>query len=111
MNGGERGRRWKALKQRLGFKAMGCCGASWSFSASNMSIREEAHFQEQDGEQQMLIAVSQIPAGHSINPVYVGQNPAAAGMNLATALAAERNLRTVRVLEGGAVGPTGDRAS
>ncbi|OMO61384.1 hypothetical protein CCACVL1_23565, partial [Corchorus capsularis] len=26
----ERRAKWKNLKQKLGFKAMGCCGASWS---------------------------------------------------------------------------------
>ncbi|KAF8414158.1 hypothetical protein HHK36_002157 [Tetracentron sinense] len=106
----ERGGRWRILRERLGIKGIGCCGATWGSRASTMSEREVEDNGEQQHEQEELISVGQIPAENNANPAaYVGQTPAASGMNLATALAAERHLRSTQ--DGGAAttettGPT-----
>lgn len=78
MNGLERSRRWNNLKQRLGFKGMGCCGAIWS----RTRIQTITNIIQPEPEETRL---------HIQNH----QQSAAAGsvMNLAMALAAERNLR------------------
>lgn len=93
MEGAERQGRWKNLKQRLRFKGIGCCGSSWSYNASSMSILEEIHHEEE--EEELIIGVRPIPATTRRSSAYVSQIPAASGMNLASALAAERNSRTV----------------
>ncbi|KAE8732750.1 Ethylene-forming enzyme [Hibiscus syriacus] len=96
--------KWKHLKQRLGLKsmAMGCCGATWNPRPriSTISILDE---EEQTPPTQQL--TSRFNAVNSATvPLLVGrrqrrQNQAmptitsATGMNLAMALAAERNLR------------------
>ena len=87
MERANRGRRWANLKQRLGLKGMGCCRGSWSPTSStltmiegfSLSLHGSSRSQREDG----------------------GRSSAASGMNLAMALAAERNLRSD---EGG---PTG----
>ncbi|XP_038887245.1 uncharacterized protein LOC120077437 [Benincasa hispida] len=82
-----RGRRWANLKQRLGLKGMGCCGGSWSPTSSTLT---------------MIEGFSLSRHGSSRSHREDGaRSSAASGMNLAMALAAERNLRTD---EGG---PTG----
>ncbi|XP_043688511.1 uncharacterized protein LOC122639685 [Telopea speciosissima] len=103
------GSRWRSLRERLGFKGMGCCGASWSFKASDMAVREsddeevEGEGEDQDQAQEMeMEEETEIP-----DPGCMDQDPpATSGMNLATALAAERHLRAAQDLEGGNVGPT-----
>lgn len=94
MDGGGRGRgRWKNLKQRLGLKGMGFCGSPWSVGAFEM---------EDALEQQEPVSNGGVGGQISAPPPCVGQIPAT-GMNLATALAAERNLRPA--------GPTIDAAA
>ncbi|CAL5336375.1 hypothetical protein CsSME_00019202 [Camellia sinensis var. sinensis] len=94
MDGGGRGRgRWKNLKQRLGLKGMGFCGSPWSVGAFEM---------EDALEQQEPVSNGDVGGQISAPPPCVGQIPAT-GMNLATALAAERNLRPA--------GPTIDAAA
>ncbi|KAK9268150.1 hypothetical protein L1049_010591 [Liquidambar formosana] len=122
MAGVERGnRRWKTLKERLGLKGMACCGGTWGLRPTTMSIIEEEDDDDDDEIQQQeeehhrrqieeAIDVGQIPAENSWDPECVGQIPAGSGMNLATALAAERHFRSTQDSEGGegaAVGPTG----
>ncbi|EOX93339.1 PREDICTED: uncharacterized protein LOC18612357 [Theobroma cacao] len=111
---------WKNLKQRLGLKAMGCCGATWSPRAriSTISILEEDEDEEEEAaavaaqSQQVIISRSGNVVNNRIQnqtensastPLLVGQQQqqqvptAGSGMNLAMALAAERNLRTANM--------------
>ncbi|KAJ4730113.1 RING/U-box superfamily protein [Melia azedarach] len=92
MNGLERSRMWRNLKQRLGLKRMGCCGAIWSLRAQTISTilqqeeeeeeeEEENHMQSQQRRRRQMIANVETTAA------------SASGMNLAMALQAERNLR------------------
>uniref|UniRef100_A0A5B6YGH7 RING-type domain-containing protein n=1 Tax=Davidia involucrata TaxID=16924 RepID=A0A5B6YGH7_DAVIN len=121
MDGVERRRRvWKDLKQRLGIKGIGFCGSSWSVRASDINAREDGfdedeQYHEREDEEEQIMGmggdVGQIPAADSSIPPCVGQTPAptSAGMNLATALAAERNQRsvgpTIGVIAGRPVAP------
>ncbi|RZC50634.1 hypothetical protein C5167_019045 [Papaver somniferum] len=91
---------WKNLKNRFGFKGLRCCGAIWSTSTNQapnlMNVREE------DEENDEEMNVSQIPVSDENSILIpnqsfcVSQNPAEfTGLNLAAALAAERNLRGI----------------
>lgn len=81
MDGADRIGRWTSIKQRLGLKGMGCCGATWSPSPSTLTIIETLEEEHH----------------HRTEPVSVGPVQAAVpGMNLAMALAAERNSRAGR---------------
>ncbi|KAG6589274.1 hypothetical protein SDJN03_17839, partial [Cucurbita argyrosperma subsp. sororia] len=74
-----RGQRWANLKQRLGLmKGMGCCGGSWSSTSSTLTMI--------DG-----IGLSRHGSSRSHRDDGT-RSSAASGMNLAMALAAERNL-------------------
>ncbi|XP_059451876.1 uncharacterized protein LOC132182604 [Corylus avellana] len=86
MEGGNHRRRWTSLKQRLGFKGMGCCGATWRPTSSTLTIMEA--LQEQEDQQHM----EQVEVVTTVN-----HGPAPAVMNLAMALAAERNSRDENV--------------
>ncbi|KAI3870492.1 hypothetical protein MKX03_022685 [Papaver bracteatum] len=92
--------RWKNLKNRFGFKGIGCCGAIWSTSTNQapslMNVRQE---EEENGEE---MNASQIPVSDENSILIpnqsfcVSQNPVEfTGLNLAAALAAERNLRGI----------------
>ncbi|KAI3988057.1 hypothetical protein MKX01_011846 [Papaver californicum] len=89
--------RWKNLINRFGFKGVGCCGAIWSTSSQApnlMNVREE---EEENGEE---MTVGHIPVSAensiSVQSFCVSQNPVeVTGLNLAAALAAERNLRGI----------------
>ncbi|KAL5729813.1 hypothetical protein ACHQM5_002710 [Ranunculus cassubicifolius] len=90
MNSLENRRRKKSLKERLGFAGMGCCGgASWTVrnSSADMIIREEQVEEDSTntGQNQPEECISDQDC--------IEESSAAAGMNLATALAAERQLR------------------
>ncbi|XVF81565.1 hypothetical protein PTKIN_Ptkin15bG0164600 [Pterospermum kingtungense] len=110
--------KWKNLKHRLGLKAMGCCGATWSPRAriSTISILDEDE-DEAAQRQQVIIRRStgngavhsridqnQEENSTSTTPLLVGQT-SGSGMNLAMALEAERNLRANNV---GGPGPTSE---
>ncbi|KAF3451783.1 hypothetical protein FNV43_RR07879 [Rhamnella rubrinervis] len=108
----ERGRR-RTLKERLGLRGMGCCGATWGFRTSSISVRDNDD-DDDDGQQQQrrqrqdVEAVNAGPAPTENNtdtsctdPVHHGS-----GMNLAAALAAERQFRTTNEPEGVSVGST-----
>ncbi|PIA38107.1 hypothetical protein AQUCO_02800034v1 [Aquilegia coerulea] len=103
--------KWKLFKQRLGLKRISCCGASWSFKAtSNMDVREDQEEEEEEQERETLTTTtitrnsgetSETPADIPVDLNSLNQIPAATGVNLATALAAERQFR-----ENSRVGPT-----
>ncbi|XWS47385.1 hypothetical protein CRYUN_Cryun14cG0147800 [Craigia yunnanensis] len=107
---GRRVTKWKNLKQRLRLKAMGCCGANWSPRARISILDEDDEEEEAAQRRQVIISRS----GNAVNnriqnqtensasiPLLVGQQQVIAtsgsGMNLAMALAAERNLRANNV--------------
>ncbi|CAK7349041.1 unnamed protein product [Dovyalis caffra] len=81
---------WKNLKQRLSFKGLGCCGGtSWSSTTPAMpfiDIEEEEDDQEVEEEPVMQNQAQRAAAAAP-----------GVGMNLAMALAAERNLRPSNV--------------
>ncbi|KAI6672759.1 hypothetical protein NL676_000665 [Syzygium grande] len=98
MDGGNGSRMWKTLKQRLGFKRMGCCGApTWTPSAptiltviaepSSPPMTDEYPDQERERDRAAMHA-SDVPARDADR----APPPPLAGMNLAAALEAERNL-------------------
>ncbi|KAL5700068.1 hypothetical protein ACHQM5_025567 [Ranunculus cassubicifolius] len=104
MDGGDhtKGNKWKIFKQRFGLKQISCCGASWSFKAtSDMDTKEEDDEHEPDMGA-IPVAIMEPPPAPPPPP------PTAAnvGMNLATALAAEREFRAAQEWEGGGVGPS-----
>lgn len=68
-------RRRRSFKERFGFIGMGCCGATWGFRSDALSVTQ--------GEQQQ----------QETDPECVGPAGLGSGMNLAAALAAERQLR------------------
>ncbi|KAK6918810.1 hypothetical protein RJ641_017232 [Dillenia turbinata] len=74
MNSSDRKTRWKSFKQRLG---LSCCGSSWSENTRPLETEDSVDF------------MSQTPAGDR-------HRSPASEMNLAAALAAERNLRAAR---------------
>ncbi|PIA36880.1 hypothetical protein AQUCO_03200089v1 [Aquilegia coerulea] len=103
MNSLERRIRRKSLKERLGF--MSCCGgATWSFSnPSNISVREEEQEEEEDEFQVVVIeqeesrnVVLQIPEENVGGDQACPAELTVSGMNLATALAAERQFRATQ---------------
>ncbi|KAI4319875.1 hypothetical protein MLD38_033421 [Melastoma candidum] len=82
---------WSGMKQRLGFKRMGCCAATWSPDASPMALREstaedEPHPDHDGGRDRATVTIGQVlECGFGARQTQ--------GMNLAAALEAERNLR------------------
>lgn len=87
-----RGGRWKNLKQRLGLKGMGCCGSSWvGLTPSALSVRDDDEEIENRHEGSNPTNMGQNP-----DPVCEGQIPVVSGMNLATALAEERQFRAAQ---------------
>ena len=103
--------KWKNLKQRLGLKAMGCCGATWSPRARISTIEEDG--EEAAQRQQVIISRSGNVVNNRIQnqtensastPLLAGQQQqqqvvptTGSGMNLAMALEAERNLRATNL--------------
>lgn len=95
---GERSRR-RSFKERIGFKGMGCCGATWGFGFAGGDVidaDEAAEISRRRNEREEVTAVNTPPG------------PASTGMNLAAALAAERCYRTA---EGGTAGGGSGSAS
>ncbi|KAF3975202.1 hypothetical protein CMV_001545 [Castanea mollissima] len=94
MEGRDHGGRWRNLKQRLGFKGMGCCRATWSPTSSTLAILENHEEEEEEEEESELVTNVNV----NVNVNHVHQAPSTAtGMNLAMALAAERNSRDENV--------------
>ena len=84
MNGTvERSMTWKNLKQRLGFKGMGCLGIKWTSNTQTITILEQQEEEQQQQQQQQQRTQMQLDQRFRV----------ASGMNLATALEVERNLR------------------
>ncbi|XP_062104660.1 uncharacterized protein LOC133815911 [Humulus lupulus] len=88
----DRSTTWSSIKQRLGLKGIGCCGATWSPTSSTLTIMETLQEDEEEHHNHHH---------HQAEPVAVVVGPVP-GMNLAMALAAERNSRAA----GDEVGPT-----
>ncbi|CAN8246329.1 unnamed protein product [Cochlearia groenlandica] len=81
MDGHDRTRRRKrSLKERLGFKRIGCCGPAWGLRLTN-----NAHAREEEEDESFQTGLG------SGSDFITG--PLSPGMSLATALAAERHYR------------------
>ncbi|PON52164.1 43kDa postsynaptic protein [Parasponia andersonii] len=88
---GARGRR-RTLKQRLGLKGLGCCGATWGFRPTAISVRDSEENDDEDEERQAVEgAVENSPGPICSDPD--PDHPGPPSMNLAAALAAERQFR------------------
>ncbi|KAF9590724.1 hypothetical protein IFM89_037119 [Coptis chinensis] len=115
MNVAERRGGRKSLKERLGIAGIGCCaGAGWSCRAtSDISVREEDEEEERHLQGEEPTNLADIPEEvNAISQVFTTEaTEVPTGMNLGTALAAEREYREThegesdRLLEpiGGAV--------
>ncbi|KAI7740998.1 hypothetical protein M8C21_016564 [Ambrosia artemisiifolia] len=102
---GNRMRRRKSLHQRLGLKSMMCCGSTWGFGTSAMSAQDEDDnndIEEADNYNENYVVES---AHQQINVMEVSLTPPditpgpdcttpSPRMNLAAALAAERQFRS-----------------
>ncbi|XP_042519835.1 peroxisome biogenesis factor 10-like [Macadamia integrifolia] len=113
MEGVQRGgSRWRSLRERLGFKGMGCCGPSWSFKVSDMAVRESDDEEvEEEGEDRDRAQEMEMEEETEVPDLgCMDQETPVSGMNLATALAAERHLRAAQDLEAGNVGSTSNSA-
>lgn len=100
------GRRRRSLKQRLGFKVMGCCGATWGLRQATVSVRGGDDDDDNDRRVPEVMNTRRLPEESDLDRSCLSPfsvpSPAASGMNLATALAAERRLRaSPRGAEGG----------
>ncbi|KAF4372602.1 hypothetical protein F8388_027275 [Cannabis sativa] len=106
---GGRGRR-RSLKERFGLKGMGCCGATWGFRPTVISVRdndeeENDNDNNEEGENQERQSLETIfnqgtlqnHPENDADPVCSDPDPdpahSAPSMNLAAALAAERQFR------------------
>lgn len=92
----ERGR-GRSLKERLGLKSMGCCGATWGFRPNtiNLSDSEGEEQQQRHLNQERSTSSAQNQPDNETVPVCMNRIPLiSSGMNLAAALAAERHLRS-----------------
>ncbi|KAE9594726.1 hypothetical protein Lal_00043163 [Lupinus albus] len=96
VDGGTRRRR--SLKERLGFIGMGCCGATWVFRSTTLTATNGREQQPQQEEEHNLQEFLELGSGQDPNlsqPECLGPiaSSSSSGMNLAAALAAERELR------------------
>ncbi|XP_021666173.2 uncharacterized protein LOC110654474 [Hevea brasiliensis] len=104
---GVHGRRRKtrmSLKERLGLRGLGCCGATWGYKSTAISVRDdEEEAPEQEQEEIEVINAGPNPSEGISDPGCPATTSilASSGMNLAAALAAERQLR-----EANAIGPS-----
>lgn len=83
-------RRRRSLKERFRFTGMGCCGASWGFRPATVRIDEE---DERRQQQRRLQETSPGQAPSTADIDCLSPIPTGTGMNLAAALAAERQFR------------------
>ncbi|XP_057497498.1 uncharacterized protein LOC130782828 [Actinidia eriantha] len=98
MEGVDRVERRKSFKERLGLKGMGCCGATWGFRPSYISVLHDDDDEEGPHQQLELIYVGHTPPANFSDQDCVVESPA--GMNLAAALAAERHYRAAQDSDG-----------
>lgn len=94
MDGVDRAARRPSLKERLGLKGLGCCGPTWGLGLpTTMSVRDDDEQGEGSPQIDVVISVAQNSIQNGPIPPCVAHSPASTGMNLAAALAAERQLR------------------
>jgi hypothetical protein len=89
MDGLDGARRRRSLKERLGLKGMGCCGANWGFRATTLRGDDE----DEESQREQVVYLGQAPPEINSGPDCTESVPAGSGMNLAAALAAERHFR------------------
>lgn len=90
MDGVEGGaRRRKTFKERFGFIGIGCCGATWGFRSDALSFSQG----EQQQQHQQQANQQETDPGQGSGLDCVDHGAAGSGMNLAAALAAERQIR------------------
>ncbi|XP_061339854.1 uncharacterized protein LOC133286448 isoform X2 [Gastrolobium bilobum] len=107
VDGGPRRRR--TLKERLRFTGMGCCGATWVFRPATLNVRNDQDEQEgRTHSQQMQETNTGAQDPNPNGPECLGPTPSGSGMNLAAALAAERQLRGAQEPDGGGEGSAGE---
>ncbi|KAK6283484.1 hypothetical protein POUND7_002436 [Theobroma cacao] len=113
MDGVDRERRRRSFKERLGFKIVGCCGATWGLGSTTISVRDddEVEVVEEEEADQQREQVEATHSGHNPDPGCINPSPVSSGMNLAAALAAERHFRAAQEPEGGNAAPTSDGQS
>ncbi|KAK1353465.1 death-associated inhibitor of apoptosis 1-like [Heracleum sosnowskyi] len=105
MDGVDRMERRKSLAERLGFKGIGCCGANWGVRDSDISVMEDDDrsydfdsgppvIQNQADQQTEVVESGGVDPVPSSDPGCESEAPVVPGMNLADALAAERQFRS-----------------
>ncbi|KAJ9136402.1 hypothetical protein P3X46_033485 [Hevea brasiliensis] len=90
-----------SLKERLGLRGLGCCGATWGFKPTTISvISDEEEALEQEREEIEVVNAGSNPTEGVSDPgcPAVTSIPASSGMNLAAALAAERQFREASII-------------
>ncbi|MED6123963.1 hypothetical protein PIB30_054499 [Stylosanthes scabra] len=99
-DGPPRTRTRRTFKDRLGFIGIGCCGATWRFRSDSITVRHEEQEQQLQQQQQpqqqhqpLLLETNPPRDPNRFGPDCLSPTPASSGMNLAAALAAERQLR------------------
>lgn len=112
----------RSFKQRLRFNGFGCCGATWGFGRTaaigggNDDDNDEEELQPQNNlpppqQQQQRVVVSVVgQSGAGWDPGCVGPVSTGSGMNLAAALAAERQFRAPQDSVDGGVSSVGGSA-
>ncbi|KAM1108658.1 hypothetical protein ACFX2I_005308 [Malus domestica] len=100
----------RSFKQRLRLNGFGCCGATWGFGrTAAIGAREDEEDQDPQNlppQERVVITVDQAEPVNIWNPDCVAPVSNGSGMNLAAALAAERQFRDPQDTEGeGSVGP------
>lgn len=91
-------RRRKSLKERLSLKGINCCGASWGLVPATISVRDDGEDDDED------VPRTESPPGNGSSEQLceaAADTPTSSGMNLAAALAAERQYRAVQDSDGG----------
>ncbi|KAL9355851.1 hypothetical protein Peur_053821 [Populus x canadensis] len=86
-----------SLKERLGLRGLGCCGATWGFSPTTIVTNDDLDIDEEREEIEAVVNTGQEEERVS-DPGCLDPNPSpnqqhSSGMNLAAALAAERQFR------------------
>ncbi|XP_022892272.1 death-associated inhibitor of apoptosis 1-like isoform X2 [Olea europaea var. sylvestris] len=106
MDGVDRVIRRKTLAERLGLKNIGCCGSTWALRPTTVSERDDDEEEYGPLEPQIeVITVNHAPPQIESTPDCISHSPAASGMNLAAALAAERHLRAALDSDNGGIDP------
>ncbi|KAI3718667.1 hypothetical protein L6452_19546 [Arctium lappa] len=110
MDGPDRLRRRKSLHERLGLKSMVCCGSTWGLGSSTISTGV-ASADDDGNDTDVVDSIHQQMDVINMNPDSSSDHDCifpSPRMNLAAALAAERNFRstTVTVDGGGPLSPS-----